>query len=100
MPTDRPLREYKEKFDIDCWEVSAKTGYNVREIFTELLERTPLYIPGIYEKNIEIKSSAFQDVSDYGSVTESIAGNRKTIGNPNNVKPSQVPIQEVPMEDE
>jgi GTPase SAR1 family protein len=38
VPTDRPLREYKEKFDIDCWEVSAKTGYNVREIFAELLE--------------------------------------------------------------
>ena len=35
---DRPLREYKEKFDIDCWEVSAKTGYNVREVFAELLE--------------------------------------------------------------
>jgi GTPase SAR1 family protein len=38
VPADRPIREYKDKFDIDCWEVSAKTGYNVREIFTELLE--------------------------------------------------------------
>jgi len=30
VPADRPIREYKDKFDIDCWEVSAKTGYNVR----------------------------------------------------------------------
>jgi GTPase SAR1 family protein len=37
VPNDRPLREYKEKFDIDCWEASAKTGYNVREVFAELL---------------------------------------------------------------
>jgi hypothetical protein len=30
VPTERPIREYKDKFDIDCWEVSAKTGYNVK----------------------------------------------------------------------
>jgi GTPase SAR1 family protein len=46
VPTDRPLREYKEKFDIDCWEVSAKTGYNVREIFAELLESRPFSTQG------------------------------------------------------
>ena len=34
VPAERPIKEYKEKFDIDCWDVSAKTGYNVREIFT------------------------------------------------------------------
>ena len=56
-----------------------------------------LFYAGIYEKNIEIKSSAFQDVSDYGSVAESVVGNRKTINNP---KPSQVPIQEVIMEED
>jgi len=33
VPTDRPQGEYKKRFDVDCWEVSAKTGYNVREIF-------------------------------------------------------------------
>ena len=38
VPAERPIKEYKDKFDIDCWDVSAKTGYNVREIFTELLE--------------------------------------------------------------
>ena len=38
VPTDRPIKEYREKFDIDCWEVSAKTGYNVKEVFNELLE--------------------------------------------------------------
>ncbi len=37
VPNDRPTKQYKDKFDIDCWEVSAKTGYNVRQIFTELL---------------------------------------------------------------
>ena len=26
VPSYRPMREYKEKFDIDCWETSAKTG--------------------------------------------------------------------------
>ena len=30
VPVERPLREYKDKFDVDCWEVSAKTGYNVK----------------------------------------------------------------------
>jgi hypothetical protein len=30
VPADRPRREYKDNFDIDCWEISAKTGYNVR----------------------------------------------------------------------
>jgi GTPase SAR1 family protein len=42
VPTERPIREYKDNFDIDCWEVSAKTGYNVREIFAELLESSTL----------------------------------------------------------
>lgn len=32
VPTQRPIREYKEKFDIDCWEVSAKTGFHVKEV--------------------------------------------------------------------
>ena len=32
VPTERPIREFKEKFDIDCWEVSAKTGFNVKEV--------------------------------------------------------------------
>ena len=44
VPVERPIREYKDKFDIDCWEVSAKTGYNVREIFAELLERICLWM--------------------------------------------------------
>lgn len=54
---------------------------------------------GIYEKNVEIRSSDFPDVSDYGSVADSVVGNRKTVNNPNNNKPSQVPIQEVIMEE-
>ena len=37
VPNERPIKEYREKFDIDCWEVSAKTGYNVKEVFSELL---------------------------------------------------------------
>ena len=36
---DRPLREYKEKFDIYCWEVSAKSGLNVKELFAEMVKR-------------------------------------------------------------
>lgn len=39
MFSDRPLREYKEKFDIDCWEVSAKNGMNVKELFAEMVKR-------------------------------------------------------------
>jgi GTPase SAR1 family protein len=38
VPLSHPLKEYKDKFDIDCWEVSAKTGYNVKEVFSELIE--------------------------------------------------------------
>lgn len=45
VPPERPLREYKEKFDIDCWEISAKTGYNVKEVFAEMLESTYLLTP-------------------------------------------------------
>ena len=47
---------------------------------------------GIYEKNIEIKSSAFNDISDYGSVDPtSIIGAKKT-----NPLPARQPsVQEV-----
>lgn len=38
------MREYQEKFDIDCWEVSAKSGEKVKELFAELLESTFLSI--------------------------------------------------------
>lgn len=48
VPTDRPIKEYKEKFDIDCWEVSAKTGYNVKEVFSELLSSKFGFITEIY----------------------------------------------------
>ena len=53
---------------------------------------------GIYEKNIEIKSSAFQDVSDYGA---SVISNRKTINPPPASGGSTVPppIQEVIFEE-
>lgn len=44
VPSERPLREYKDKFDIDCWEVSAKTGYQVKEVFSELIESTTIVI--------------------------------------------------------
>jgi ribosome biogenesis GTPase A len=37
VPTERPIREFKEKFDIDCWEVSAKTGFNVKEVMSEFV---------------------------------------------------------------
>ena len=40
VPRERLMREYKEKFDIDCWEVSAKTGENVKEVFAHLLDST------------------------------------------------------------
>ena len=26
VPSERPFQEFKEAFDIECWEVSAKTG--------------------------------------------------------------------------
>ena len=39
VPKERVFREYKERFNIDCWEVSAKTGQNVKELFTSFLER-------------------------------------------------------------
>ena len=42
VPTERPIREFKEKFDIDCWEVSAKTGFNVKEIMSEFVESNGL----------------------------------------------------------
>lgn len=50
VPAERPIREYKDKFDIDCWEVSAKTGYNVREIFAELLERISVWMQAYTRK--------------------------------------------------
>lgn len=38
----RALKEFKEEFDLDCWEVSAKTGHNIKEMFTSMFESTPL----------------------------------------------------------
>jgi GTPase SAR1 family protein len=37
----RALKEFKEEFDLDCWEVSAKTGHNVKEMFASMFESTP-----------------------------------------------------------
>ncbi len=48
VPNERPIKEYREKFDIDCWEVSAKTGYNVKEVFSELLSSNFSFISEIY----------------------------------------------------
>jgi GTPase SAR1 family protein len=42
VPTERPINEFQKKFDIDCWETSAKTGYNVEKVFTELIESSDL----------------------------------------------------------
>jgi translation elongation factor EF-4 len=38
VPPERPIKEYKNKLDIDCKEVSAKTGLKIDEIFQEMLE--------------------------------------------------------------
>ena len=48
VPNERPIKEYREKFDIDCWEVSAKTGYNVKEVFSELLSSNFSFTSEIY----------------------------------------------------
>ena len=33
---DRAIKEYKEEFDVDCWEVSAKSGHHIEEIFNSM----------------------------------------------------------------
>lgn len=33
---DRAVKEYKEEFDVDCWEVSAKTGHHIDEVFNSM----------------------------------------------------------------
>lgn len=38
MPFDRPEHEFKDTFDIDCWEVSAKTGKNINELFGDMIK--------------------------------------------------------------
>lgn len=40
VPTERPIKEYTNKLDIDCREVSAKSGYKIEEVFQEMLEST------------------------------------------------------------
>jgi 50S ribosomal subunit-associated GTPase HflX len=35
---ERPFKDYKNKLDIDCWEVSAKTGHKVEELFADMLD--------------------------------------------------------------
>jgi GTPase SAR1 family protein len=44
VPTDRPINEFQKKFDIECWETSAKTGFNVEKVFNQLVESTVLVI--------------------------------------------------------
>lgn len=33
---DRAVKEYKEEFDVDCWDVSAKTGHHIDEVFNSM----------------------------------------------------------------
>lgn len=37
VPTQRPIQEFKENFDIDCYEVSAKTGLNINNMFHNMI---------------------------------------------------------------
>ena len=62
---ERPIREFKDKFDIDCWEVSAKTGYNVKEVISEMVESTSRYKIEIYQMNMGPKGSHVQFGESY-----------------------------------
>jgi GTPase SAR1 family protein len=37
VPTQRPIQEFKENFDIECYEVSAKTGHNIDRLFSDMI---------------------------------------------------------------
>lgn len=57
VPPERPIKEYKNKLDIDCREVSAKTGYKIEEVFQEMLESTSDHI----HRNIRTASGCLGD---------------------------------------
>ncbi len=48
VPNERPIKDYREKFGIDYWEVSAKTGFNVKEVFSDLLSSNFSFTTEIY----------------------------------------------------
>lgn len=72
VPTQRPIRQYKEKFDIDCWEVSAKTGYNVKEVFAELAESTISLDLEIYKMNMNQSQVPFGESEIGASMVEGV----------------------------
>lgn len=37
VPKQRPIQEFKENFDIECYEVSAKTGFNIDKLFSDMI---------------------------------------------------------------
>ena len=40
VPHEKVLEDYKEKFGIECFEVSAKTGQGIQESIMYLIEGT------------------------------------------------------------
>lgn len=53
VPFEKVLEDYKEKFGIECFEVSAKTGQGIQESIMYLIEGTLSINLEIYKKNVE-----------------------------------------------
>lgn len=77
---DKAKADYKDRFDIECFETSAKTGFGIQESIMYLVESKANPNAGIYAMNTKIKGTQMpfdQDIddddagqNDMGSVVE------------------------------
>jgi small GTP-binding protein len=65
VPSERPVQEYREAFGIDCWEVSAKTGYQIEALFADIVQSTHGINSEIVDKTSDIKSTVYRGTVEY-----------------------------------
>jgi GTPase SAR1 family protein len=63
-PDDCSFDNSKYKFEIDYWEVSAKTGHNINEMFTQVFESNFVLKEEIHKKKIKVQADVEDDNKD------------------------------------
>ena len=63
-PDDCLFDNSKYKFDINYWKVSAKTGHNINEMFTQMFESNFVVKEEIYQKKIKVQGDIEDDNKD------------------------------------
>ena len=84
VPTERARQEYKETFDIDFWEVSAKTGENITEMFQDIIQSKAACIKEFYRRQtmsrVPATEAPWNMLSQRGALWSAAGTWAKTLG--------------------